>query len=223
MKDGWIIGLSAAGAGLLIVGGTVGYFWNDLVPPVGLKLVAPPATQAAPIPPPPKMVKFRVRGGAWITRKTGQSDLIRGMKLYVIPSSSLTATQANACKTIAADEIADIPKYPSLALDIRAIAAWLNARAVGESIQLIGVEVGYRQWASFPSVFNRMISTDSSLVGETNIDGKFDIEFEAAQGSAIWATFDTSYNDIGWMIPLRARDMELSLHNDNAIYISSRD
>jgi hypothetical protein len=189
MKDGTIIGLSAGGAAAIIVLGVVGYFWNDLMPRTSLTMVADPTTQSTSIVQ-PKLKKYRVDVSGWITLETGESSLLRGLKIYVLDNPEMSEKQAKA-----------------------------TGYETGANIYLSGMAYKW-MYATDAERFCRGIESDAKLVGTLGVDGTAKLEFVAPETARIWASFKTANSQTAWIIGLPDDSESVTIHSGNTLFVA---
>lgn len=170
----------------------------------------------------------RISGGAWIVRKTGNSEILRGLTISVLPATMPKEklkigidilARSERAGPIVAREYAPLPdNFP---IDLKSYSSVLRLAigvTEGNSLQKYEALASEKIW---PAAVKNWAITSTV----TSIDGKYEIK-QLAGGSyylcARWAS-DFSYAE--WMVPLkvdRSGDIAQDLFNENSFVIQNK-
>lgn len=173
-------------------------------------------------------VRVSVRGGAWLEKKAGQSDLLRGLRISVIPAtmrkSQLTWPFARM------HQVGSIPEklriqFKELAdedeVDLKRISAMLRLPIIDQKAE---DEVAY-QYMVDDKLWPLLISSIEVLGSVTDIEGKYAIRDLPGGSYYLVGRYWNAFSYIEWMIPIAAdkeQDIRQDLHNATALIIQNK-
>jgi hypothetical protein len=217
-------------------------------------LVDRPVSSVAPMPPrqPPvrapiaSKVKVRVSGGAWVIRRDGRSDLLRGLRVSIVNDTvpadvlrPLVLANAKELDQEATDARNQAKEMNELGAGFgkhdEERAARLDAQAANGRHALKGLPTDLDQLAALklltashhygiPSL--RAVAAATQIAStRTNVDGKYMLTAEITPGSYyLHAEFDSTAGLVQWLIPLDASrdiDSQIDLFNETAAVIKN--
>jgi hypothetical protein len=170
------------------------------------------------------LINASVVGGAWITKGGGQSDILRGLSIYVLRSE--VARRRLDAAVIVMQQQPDFDKFGADAKD-------LPTRPPDDRVDLERVFKGvrHRNDSNLSSSSAKMIRIKKDVVWpqialaalvtavKTDIDGKYKIPKIKGGNYLVYAVSETSFSTIEWLVPLeidRPEEVNLDLYNENA-------
>jgi hypothetical protein len=176
-----------------------------------------------------------ISGSAWLTRNDGSSDVLRGLRVYLLPPDvdapqiRQTFEAARAVSLRHAQEVRQrLEKFPFMseweeeAAGHEKVATEVShhLRRVPRSMPVPQLYQQLRQWRMVASPLFGHLAIASVRTG---VDGTYKFE-EVEPGSyLVFAEINTRVMYVAWMIPVRIANQALTmdLHNDNTAMIKN--
>jgi hypothetical protein len=178
-----------------------------------------------------RLAQFTVdlKGGAWVIKGGGQSDILRGLNIYVIKQEVLTADLHEVLAKIRnhpylselGSDIRNLPNYPGdrvVELEKLYHAIRFAVSGMSDKIKMIHREYD----ALWLGIFTTALVAEAT----TNIDGKYEIKGLKGGHYLIYANATTRFYDIEWLIPLnieKSGEVNKDLFNETAAQILNKD
>jgi hypothetical protein len=168
-------------------------------------------------------VRGSIKGGAWVTKQAGNSDIVRGMEVVLmrklikrslLDKWLMTFEQKkgkNKIIHIALSSILDAK--PDDEVDIRPLL--LDCRSTSDTLDQLTEDLAWPAAALHAS----------ETVVVTDIDGKYEIKDVPGNDYYVYASYSTAYNYIDWLIPVTISSPEplkVDLHNLTARLIKNK-
>jgi hypothetical protein len=212
------------------------------IQPVAVPVPLPKVTAPQP-PATPALTNITLLGSAWLVRGDASSNLLRGLHIYIIPSTIDAKVYRECLESIAAynegvggiqaagatdgtlpeSSAAEGKDLEAKATVIRALAAKVT--------QPVSVEVAYRTMCDSHgtgrSWFNPAAIPGAVAACTTNADGKYSISASVMPGRYyLFASIETPGGAlyVEWLVPLdvvQDKSFAIDLDNDNAAQIDN--
>jgi len=189
---------------------------------------APAAVMSAPVAP-----QIRIHGSAWITMKSGDSRIIRGMRVYLIGpevrnSSDLWGSVVDKLnsahdlsKSLQADAGVGADMQAAAATDRQHEETLLQQISAMKSQDRLPTQNAYQVIRNACVLSAGMMETSGELVtkdgawaqlvanscldnGYTDASGNFEVKGAISDGSFIYASYSTSVEVIEWLVPIQS-------------------
>jgi hypothetical protein len=169
------------------------------------------------------LIKGELKGGAWIIKKGGHSDIVRGMEVVLIRREiqrGLIDKWLEQFKKLRGENhimfiaLSPIPEAaPEDEVDVKPLLE--DARSSTQSVRELSED---RLW---PMIV--LLGKEAHTI--TDIDGKY--EFKAVKGGDyyVFASYGTDFSYIDWLVPVSIRDPEavkFDLYNGTARQITNK-
>ncbi|MDR3633583.1 MAG: hypothetical protein P4L84_07085 [Isosphaeraceae bacterium] len=168
-------------------------------------------------------IKASVIGGAWVIKGGGQSDILRGLSIYVLRAEVARRELDEAVRVMKSqpdfDQFGgDATGLPSRPPDDRVSLEWLFRGVRYRKNDDASGNVRMRRIKN-DSVWRAIAKTAVAATAETNIDGKYKIPEVKGGKYLVYAIHDTSFSLIEWLVPLEIAhpgEVTLDLYNKNS-------
>ena len=210
-----------------------------------------PVTATPPIPP-PAPVNATISGSSWITRNNGGSDLMRGMRVCVMPKKidarpivslvSELVPQWEESVTVwegfAKDEDKSRKEHPEIYKDSPnpvqedLVRSQNNVQILRRFLQSAPTEMDTldayvllnRRYCTGQHRFDVLVP-DAVAETKTNVEGRYALQNVPGGSYYLYAAVETSNILVEWMIPLNVTSngpIQIDLFNDNAATVQNR-
>jgi len=168
-------------------------------------------------------IKASLAGGAWVIKGGGQSDILRGLSIYVLRSEVARRELDDAVSVMKRQP--DFDQFGGDATD-------LHARPPDDRVRLAWLFRGVRhrkqdddsggariRRIEHDRVWPVIAASAVAAEAETNIDGKYKIPELKGGKYLVYALHQTSFSLIEWLVPLEITqpgEVTLDLYNKNA-------
>jgi hypothetical protein len=175
-------------------------------------------------------IQASLTGGAWVIKGGGQSDILRGLSIFVL-RSELARRELD-------DAVAEMKRQPDFE-DFGESAVRLASRPPDDRIDLQWYlnAVRYRKHSDdsnnkkmlqirYDTVWPKFVKAALVAEAETNIDGKYKVPEIKGGKYLVYALHETRFGLIEWLLPLeikRPGEVTLDLYNKNAETILNKD
>jgi hypothetical protein len=198
-------------------------------------------------------MRATVNGGAWLTRKAGNSEPIRGLNIEAIKSQGkndhlLAILQAylefemlalKSPESELQEKIRTISRDSSASVDMLEIQRQYAINGILAKLAKRLVELEYKlgkvsrdKWIALNKAYMNIRITWESICLEqavgsthTDVDGKYRIELPVGS-YYLYAAFESEYSSVDWFIPLQVlsnEEIKVDFSNENASRIDNKD
>jgi len=178
-----------------------------------------------------KLAQFtaNLRGGAWVVKGGGQSDILRGLNIYVLKRNVLKADLNEVLSDIQNDDnfssmggdIRDLPSKPdNTEVNLEQLHTAIRFADLGESDsqKMLRIELDF----TWPRIVKKALVAEAT----TSIDGKYEIRGLKGGHYLIYAREITRFSAIEWLIPLDIEstgDITKDFYNGTAVAILNKE
>lgn len=193
---------------------------------------SPPAPEPEPAPAPPVVPRTTIRGSAWLKRKSGDSEVIRGLRILVLRPSVDRPTLRHCLEEQAARIKRDVEFNKDLAS--RYNTPLEEADAAIDKVKLSEVD---RKLANLPdsmdlaelleflcrvdplkipSGFGPALDAELVTEAHTSVDGKFELPNVPGGHYYLHASESAQRYFVEWLIPVDAKGEVINVDFENA-------
>jgi len=169
------------------------------------------------------LVKGELKGGAWITKKVGNSDIVRGMDVVLVRREIKRALidkwlerfkQERSTNDVVWTRLGPIRRAePEDEVDVEPLL--VNARWRDQPMRELSEDM------LWPAIV--VLGMEAHTI--TDIDGKYEFRNVTGGDYYLFASYSTEYSYIDWLVPVSIRDPEalkIDLYNGTARHIKNK-
>lgn len=166
-------------------------------------------------------IKGSIEGGAWVTKKGGSSDILRGLKVCAIQSRCSSATSMIVINALAKQNMESNDDWEKTAAAFRSAPSGLSLPASAPILFLPSEPLTHSVQEALSSYLKQLQVAEATA----NIDGKFTLSVPGGEWF-IFAEWQSSFSRIVWCVPVEITNeqpVHLDLSNENALTIWNKD
>ena len=176
-------------------------------------------------------INSSIGGGAWTIKKTGQSEILRGLTVRILRAELLRRDLDSVSAALQMES--DIDSFGFAAKDLVAqkISDMVNLNRLHSGIRYRSNDFGSSNNVKFSRIDDDIVWArvmKAALVEEceTNIDGKYKTKALKGGKYLVHALHTTSFSLVEWLVPVEITDsgeLTIDLFNKNADIIINKD